>query len=280
MNQAIFIALTGAGINAANDLIYRKAAINDKGNSIYLFYFISSVSSALLALIFCFIQNGYFLFDITDMLFGLILGVLSFTAYILFLFTFKGSSASITVTIYRLNLIPGIVLAVLFLGEAVTLRKGVGILLCVATTLLFSGKANIDDKKYFYLSIVACLVCGVLNMMNKVAVLKGVDSFSMLFWRFTVVSIISGAILLKKKPEVYKSKALISPALSGLLLMLSVFCTLSALKIGDVSVVIPITQMSFVFVATISWVAFKESINIRKIIGIFCSIAAIILIGG
>ena len=280
MNQAIFIALTGAGINAANDLMYRRAALNDKGNSIYLFYFISSVSSALIALIFCFIQNSYSLFSITDILYGLILGTLSFTAYILFLFTFKGSNASITVTIYRLNLIPGIVLAVLFLGEAITLRKGAGILLCIATTLLFSGKGNVYQKKYYYMSIIACLACGVLNMMNKVAVLSGVNTFSMLFWRFTVVAIISGGILLKKKPEIYKSKALISPALSGLLLMLSVFCTLSALKIGDVSAVIPITQLSFVFVAAISWIAFKESINIRKIVGIFCSVAAVILIGG
>ena len=66
--------------------------------------------------------------------------------------------------------------------------------------------------------------------------------------------------------------------LSGLVLLLSVLFTLRAFKTGDVSVVIPIASLSFVFVAVISWTVLKEKINMARVIGVFCAVLAIILI--
>lgn len=280
MSKAMILALTGAMINTSNDFIYRKSGMGKEADSVYGFYFLSAVSSAAFALILGFIKSGYFLFNTSEMIYGFILGILSFFAYILFLFSFNGTNTSISVTIYRLNLIPGIVLAVIFLDEAISFKRGFGIILCLASMLLFVRRTSKDNKlkKYLVCSIAACLSGGILNMMNKVAVMHGTDSFRLLFWRFATVALISGILFKFKKSKAIIVKDLAYPIISGLLLMLAVFCIIEALKTGDVSLVIPITQLSFAVVAIISWLVLKEKFHTIKLLGVLCAILAVIFI--
>ncbi len=283
MTNPVYLALCSMILCAVNDLIYRKAAIEGKTGGIYFFYFVSSVSSVLCAFFIGLIQNGGFEIQSVDILYGAILGLLSFGTYMLFLLSFNGSSTTVTVTIYRLNMIPGIILAVIFLGERITLVKGMGIFLCIVGMLILSRNAfgNRANRKSILLSVAACLGCGVINMFNKAAIISGADAFRVLFWRFLAVAFISGLIFYHKR----KGKAgilrkdILMPMISGLLLMLAIYFTLVAFKTGDVSVVIPISQFSFVIVSVISWLMLKEAINARKIIGVLCSVIALVLIG-
>lgn len=280
MSHAVLFALLGAGLNSANDLVYWKSAIGRSVKVVYLFYFFSSLFSAVFALLSTLLINGSFVIETVDVLYGILLGVLSFCAYILFLFSFSGSNTSVSVTIYRLNLIPGIILAVIFLDETISWRRGLGVILCVVSMLLFAGKLRygLAQKKPLLLSLGACILGGVLNLLNKVAMLHGADSARLLFWRFLAVSLISGVILWTKRPARPVFKDIKYAMLSGLLLMLAVLSILTALKTGAVSVIIPITQMAFVIVALISWAFLGEKMTKTKLAGILCAIFAVILI--
>lgn len=280
MDRAVLFALLGACLNSANDLVYWKSAIGRSAREVYLFYFLSSLFSAVFAMLSTLMIKGTFTVAAVDVLYGILLGVLSFCAYILFLFSFSGSNTSVSVTIYRLNLIPGIILAVIFLGETISWRRGLGVMLCIASMLLFAGKLRygLAQKKPLLLSLGACLLGGVLNLMNKVALLHGADSARLLFWRFLSVGLISGVIMWAKKPVRPAAKDVKYAMVSGLLLMSAVFSILTALKTGDVSVIIPITQMAFIIVALISWAFLGEKMNVTKLAGIFCAVCAVILI--
>lgn len=280
MSHAVLFALLGAGLNSANDLVYWKSAIGRSVKEVYLFYFFSSLFSAVFALLSTLLMKGSFAIETVDILYGILLGVLSFCAYILFLFSFSGSNTSVAVTIYRLNLIPGIILAVIFLNETISWRRGLGVILCIASMLLFAGKLRygLAQKKPLLLSLGACILGGVLNLLNKVAMLHGADSARLLFWRFLAVSLISGVILLTKRPDRPALKDIKYAMISGLLLMLAVLSILTALKTGDVSVIIPITQMAFVIVALISWAFLGEKMTKTKLAGILCAVLAVILI--
>jgi drug/metabolite transporter (DMT)-like permease len=276
----VVLALAAACFSAANDLIYRKSAISKKSKDVYFFYFFSALFSALGALVIGYVEKGSLRIEAVAVLYGVTLGILSFCTYILFLFSFNGHNTTVSVTIYRLNLIPGIALAVIFLGEVITLRRGLGILLCIVSMLLFTGKAigENSERKYLLLSFGAFLLGGVMNVLSKVAVMHGAEPLQLLLWRFLTVAIISGMIFWSKKPEAFTLKELKYPFASGLLLMFSVFMVMSALQIGEVSVVIPITQIAFVLVAVISCIVLKEKMNPSKAAGILCAVLAVILI--
>ena len=280
MDPAVLLALAGACLNSANDLVYWKSAIGRSTREVYSFYFLSSVSSAAFAFSLTLITKGAFAVVLVDVLYGILLGLLSFSAYILFLFSFSGSNTSVSVTLYRLNLIPGIILAVIFLGETITLRRGFGVMLCIISMLLFSGKLKhgLAQKKPLLLSLGACLSGGLLNLTNKVAIMHGADALRLLVWRFLLVGLISGVILWTRKPTKLTLKDVKYAMVSGLLLMLAVYAILIALRTGDVSVIIPITQLAFVIVALISWAFLAEKMTVAKVAGILCAVCAVVMI--
>jgi uncharacterized membrane protein len=75
-----------------------------------------------------------------------------------------------------------------------------------------------------------------------------------------------------------KGSEIAKPALSGFFLLLAIVLLMEAYKTGDLSVVMPVTNMSFIYVAVICRVFFKEKISLRKWIGIAVAVLAIILI--
>ncbi|OGO80991.1 MAG: hypothetical protein A2Y21_00570 [Clostridiales bacterium GWC2_40_7] len=120
MNIAVVLALTGAAFNVGNDLLYRKVSIFNRGTGPLPFYLMSSAASSVFALGFIMFNSRGIRelhFGTPDLVYGGVLGVLSFVTYMLYLTSFSGDNTSMSVTIYRMNLIPGILLAMLFLGE-------------------------------------------------------------------------------------------------------------------------------------------------------------------
>jgi uncharacterized membrane protein len=57
----------------------------------------------------------------------------------------------------------------------------------------------------------------------------------------------------------------------------SIFFIIS-LKLGDLSIVYPMTSMGYIFITILSAWILKERINVYKIVGIACIIAGVILV--
>jgi uncharacterized membrane protein len=282
MNISVLLALAGAAFNTGNDLLYRKVSLISRNTGPLPFYLMSSAASAVTA--FCLImlkssrvRNMHF--GTPDIVYGVILGVLSFVAYILYLMSFNGKNTSISVTIYRMNLIPGILLAVIFMGELISLRRGTAILSCILSVILLGswGIGRFQDKRYLLLSICACMSGGVLNVVNKAAVTNGGNSFNLLFIRFTIVALLTGVFVLVRKTWTFDVKIIKYAILSGLALMFAIYFVLEALKTGDVGLVLPVTQLSFTLVAIASWLLFKEEVNAKKLFGVVLAIGSVLL---
>ena len=279
----IYFALSACVLNAGNDLIYSRKSRSKNDNSVLAFYFLSSLGSAILAFFFVMVSSGEtsgISFSKQDIFYGITLGLLSFCTYYLFILSFSDSNTSITVTIYRMNMIPGILLAVLFLGEALNIRRGLAILACVVSISLLSSwkiKGFVEGRSLIC-SVGACLFGSVLNVLNKIAVQQGGVPFKLIFLRFVVVVIITGIIIALKKSWRIDRKSIKFAFLSGAFLMSAIFMTLKAYKTSDVAIVLPITQLSFALVALVSWLFFKEKMNMKKVLGILFAIGTILLI--
>jgi uncharacterized membrane protein len=282
MNTAIMLAMTGAAFSAGNDLVYRKASIISQSTGILPFYILSSAASAIIAISFIVVKSGGIKdlhFGPPDLIYGGVLGVLSFVTYMLYIMSFSGNNTSASVTIYRMNMIPGILLAMIFMDEIINFRRGTAILSSILSLLLLGSWrfGTLQENRYFFLSIGACLSGGVLNFVNKAAIMHGGNSFSLLFIRFALVTLFAGVFIILRKSYRFDIKTIKYASLSGLFLMLGIYFILEAFKTGEVGLVMPIAQLSFPFVAFVSWIFFKEGINAKKVSGLILAILSILL---
>jgi uncharacterized membrane protein len=282
MNTAVVMALTGVVFNAGYDLINRKASIINRKSGTWTFYLMASVSSCLVALLLNVLTKGMNGFSIgrQDLLYGIVIGIISSITFILYLKSFSGDNTSTSVTIFRMNMIPSIILAVFFLGETISLRRGIAIIVCIISVLMLNSWkfGKLPDMRYLLPSLGAFLFGGILNFVNKMAVTAGCNSFSLLFIRFLVVSVIAGTFILVRKSFYFDKKVVKYAVGSGMMIIGAIYFILEGLKRGDIALVLPITQLSFILVVIISWLFFKEKMNTVKIIGIFLAIGSIFLI--
>ena len=282
MNTVVLLSLAGAAFNALNDLIYRSSSTSFKKNEVLSFYAFSSIASAFIALIMAAGERGTFYFLPQELLYGSVLGILSFLTYLFFLFSFTGENTSTSVTVFRLNMIPGIILAILIIDEKLTVEKVLALSLFVACIFLFKERSKsiqaTKETKYIVFAVAACLFGGMLNFVNKLAAMHTESNFRLLLWRFTTVAVLSFIYLVIKKRFIINRKIIKYAGMSGSLLVFAIFFILTALKKGDVGVVIPVSQSALVIVSVISWIFYNEKADLRKIIAVISAIGAIIII--
>lgn len=283
MDLTVLMALAAAMLNTGNDLVYRNVSNKSKKDTLFFYGMASFVSFGVLFL-WMMLTRHIIRFDFTNIGYGLLIGVVSFFTYTTYLSSFSKASTSSVVTIFRLNSIPSILLGIAFLNDTISLRKGIAILMCIGCVLLFKEKDNgqvRSQSRGVMLAVIACLFSSVLNFINKLAMKNGGDNMSVVFFRFaTVTLIVVVMVIVKYRKELSQiSRSEIQkPIFSGIFLVLSILVAMEALKKGNISVVMPIVNISFIFVALISKIFFKEKISPKKWIGIAIAFVAIFLI--
>lgn len=279
MNISVMYALLCAGCNMGNDLVFRSAGHkSEKG--IYIFYFLSAVSGALVALALTKI-NGGIVFSVKDVFYGIIAGILAFAAYLMFLISLSGPDTSIYVTVYRLNIVPAVIIAFVIFQEKADIQRLIAIVLCIAGVMVFfieKRSKKSANHRYLIISAGGCILAAMLNVFNKMAVLAGCFPFALLFWRFSTVALVSGIIVIISTENNLSIKNLHKPALSGLFVCFAVFTMMEAMNEGDVSLVLPVSQLSFVPLAVISWIFISDIVKTRKVVGITLAALSVVLI--
>ena len=96
------------------------------------------------------------------------------------------------------------VLALLFLGETLTLPKGAGLLLVLCGIVIVNlGNNNADEKvktKYLILSIASCLLNSISGFMDKKLLSTGdIDSSQLQFWYMLYMTALYGAYILARR---------------------------------------------------------------------------------
>lgn len=269
-------------VNTSNDLVVSKQASNPKGGGVLPFSFLSAVFSLLSAVVLMFIipagQTGQF-FAQADLIYGSIMGLLSFGTYYFFYKSFSGSNTTVAVTIFRMNMVPGIILAILFTSEEITLKRSLAIIACVISIALFSSWNFREQKFSIHLvySIIAMLMGALLNLFNKIGVRSGGTPSKMMLFRFLVVILVTAVVLTRNKLWTFSRSSIKFAAASGFLLVMSIYLFMTAVKTSDISVIQPITQLSITFVALISWLFYGEAMTAKKVLAILLAFSTVLL---
>ena len=193
--------------------------------------------------------------------------------------------ASLGSTIYRLNTMGVVVLALLFLDESLGIYKGLGIAAGILAVLLLYRPAGHDHATqrtfllYFSLAVLASLFRALYGVTSKAGLLNGAAIQPMLIigalsW---VIGGAGYAIFREGRLRVTRVKAIYS-LISGVLVFLIVNSLLLAIEHGQASTVIPIANMSFVLALLLSGALGMERFTPRKFVAVAAAVCSIVLL--
>lgn len=215
-------------------------------------------------------------------LFGPLAGVLAFVATYSFLRSLQapGAQVSVNASIYRLNLAVTAILAIIVLGEGVTLPKVAGLVLAVAAVLLLgetSARRAALVARGVGWAFGAMVAFGLVLFLYKVGVMFGASPPLLIFGQFCSLTTIAFCYATWGEGGVRFTRAiwLHAPA-CGVLNASGRVLLAWALTSGEASAAVPVSQMSFVFTFLLAAPLFGEAVTPRKLGGLVAAILAVV----
>lgn len=186
------------------------------------------------------------------------------------------------VPIDKSSVILTILLAFLFLGEAVSLPKAGGVVLIgTGTFFMIEKKKNSTPKEvkghgWLFYSLGSAVFASLTSILGKVGI-SGVESNLGTAIRTAVVLVMAWLmVFVTGKQRTIKEvprKELGFICLSGLATGASWLCYYKALQDGPASVVVPIDKLSIVVTVVFSWFIFRERLSKKAFAGLLLIVA-------
>jgi drug/metabolite transporter (DMT)-like permease len=270
---------------AGNDLLFKFFAGKNRGNG----FFVSLVGIVWLVVSLAFaLQTPVPENWRATVIWGCISGLFSLGGNILMLDAMRSLEAGTCSTIYRLNLVPVTIGAALLLHEDITWVKYCGIACACAAVCVFVPRNSKAKNKLgwaFMIMIIASLMRAGMGLSYRYgfdqcgASEKYVVVINSLFWVFGGVLY---AFWRERSLMPYSSKDwknLIFIGISSGTLVTGIVVTMAmATKLGDASVVLPISQMSFLVTGALGILLLKEKFTLSKIVAFALGVAAVLLL--
>lgn len=168
-----------------------------------------------------------------------------------------------------------IILAVIFLGERVTVYKTLGVVFIAIGTLLMIEKKDTEKKSegegWLIYALLSAFFASLTTILGKIGI-EGVESNLGTAIRTAVVIVMSFIMVAftGKTGEIKKidKKELGFILLSGLSTGASWLCYYKALQDGEASIVVPIDKLSILVTIAFSYIVFKERLSKKAMLGL------------
>ena len=168
-----------------------------------------------------------------------------------------------------------IILAVIFLGERVTVYKTLGVVFMAIGTLLMIEKKDTEKKSegegWLIYALLSAFFASLTTILGKIGI-EGVESNLGTAIRTAVVIVMSFIMVAftGKTGEIKKidKKELGFILLSGISTGASWLCYYKALQDGEASIVVPIDKLSILVTIAFSYIVFKERLSKKAMLGL------------
>ena len=168
-----------------------------------------------------------------------------------------------------------IILAVVFLGERVTVYKTLGVVFMAIGTLLMIEKKDTEKKSegegWLIYALLSAFFASLTTILGKIGI-EGVESNLGTAIRTAVVIVMSFIMVAftGKTGEIKKidKKELGFILLSGLSTGASWLCYYKALQDGEAGIVVPIDKLSILVTIAFSYIVFKERLSKKARLGL------------
>lgn len=282
LSPAIIFALLSLIIGGLNEVVFKRYSAKERSRGMM----ISGVGVVWTVLLITdiSIRGDTFVFTQATWSFGLVAGIVVAIANILLLESLRHMEVSLGSTIYRLNTIAVVFLSVIFLGESLSMIKLAGVACGIIAVLLLyrqqhSTGAHSTLKAGLIIVIVGALLRAVYGVVTKAGLSQGADADALMLIS-AVCWIVSGllyAVLIEQRYSITRAKLAYSLA-SGILVYGIVRTLVTALSLGEASVVITIANMSFLMSLLVALTLKMEVLSPKKIAAMLFAISAITLL--
>ena len=189
---------------------------------------------------------------------------------------------SISAPIYRMNFVFSAFAAMLFLQESMTLQKGAGFLgaalsiFCISELRLSRKRFREIKGKSIFWAVTALFAMGGLNLLFKIGVSRGLGPCMFLHSQavFFTALVFVYAYLHQGGPR-FSLPGWIFGLTIGVGNLTWALALLFALRVGEVSIVTPISQLSFVISVLMATIWMGERITFRKLSGLLLAVGTI-----
>jgi drug/metabolite transporter (DMT)-like permease len=278
MTPGIGFALAAMLCFGAGDLIYKRAAAAGIEASQFVM---------LQAWVFCPGVTLYAWLTGTldphlSALWGSLAGLFSLIAFTNFARSLQEGAVSTNAPIFRLNFTITAALAILLLGETLTITKLVALACAlVAVWLLLAEPAarrvrpNLSSLTHV---LIATVAMALANLFYKVGLQQGAPPETMVAaqaWAFCSTATLLG--WLRERRFRFTPGAWRYSTLAAVTLAVAFVLLLHGLVQGPASVLVPVAQMSFVFTALLGAAMFRETLDLRKRAGLLVAAVALAL---
>ena len=267
------VAMLGFGVS---DLIYKRGAIAGvkAGEFIMLQAWFFCPGMTLYAWL-----TGHLDLRVAA-LWGALAGAFLSVAMYNFAMSLRGGAVSTNAPIFRLNFTLTAALAILFLGETVTVAKCAALFCAlIAVWLLLhepAAKRAPMSARSLIRILIATAAMALTNLFYKVGLQHGTLPETMIVaqaWVFCPTATVLG--WLEKRRFDPAPGAWLYPLLAALALAVAFVSLMHGLALGPASVLVPVAQMGFVFTAIVGVAMFGERLNARKGAGLLVAIVAL-----
>ena len=178
-----------------------------------------------------------------------------------------------------------ILLALIFLGEGITLLKTAAMVLILAGTWLMIEKKQSREpvsagRGWFWYAAGSAVFASLASILGKVGV-SGIGSNLGTAIRTTVVLVMAWAMVFvtgkEKEVRTVPRRELVFLGLSGLATGASWLCYYRALQDGPASVVAPVDKLSILITVAFSFLVFGEKLSRKAVLGLALNVAGTLL---
>lgn len=183
-------------------------------------------------------------------------------------------------TIDKSSTVLTMILAFIFLGEKITILKGICIILIGLGTYMMIEKRKSDEKtgkntEWLVWAILSAVFAALTSVLGKIGI-SDIDSTLGTAIRTFVVLIMSWIVVCVSKSQSgiknITLRTLVFLVLSGITTGLSWLCYYKALQDGQASVVVPIDKLSILVTIAFSYIVLGERLTKKS----FCGLALLV----
>ncbi len=180
------------------------------------------------------------------------------------------------VPIDKSSTVMAILLAIILLGEWLSVAGAIGVVLIAVGTLAMVERKDVDEVKdtrsgWLLFAIGSAVFAALTSILGKVG-MEGVDSNLGTAIRTVVVLVMSWVMVMvsSKRSEIrnIRRNDAIFIVLSGLATGASWLCFFKALQEGPASIVVPIDKLSILVAVLFSFVVLKERLSKKAALGL------------
>lgn len=219
------------------------------------------------------------------LLFLILSGLSTGASWLFYFHAIQIGNINKVVAIDKSSTVLTILLALIFLGEGISVGKLIAVLLIGIGTLLMISKKEEKENKQSQMGLVCAVLsaafASLTSILGKIGI-TGIDSNLGTAIRTFVVLLMAWLMVFVtgKQREVGKieKKELIFICASGLATGGSWLCYYRALQEGPASVVVPIDKLSILVTIIFARMVFKEKLNKKAMLGVVLIVVGTILI--